>query len=130
MVEECKGNGTPPDLTLHQPTSNHQAGAYLDKGGVVHVAEEAHEELAVHSIGDAAVARYGLAKVFQFERPLEAAREESTKRRDDGRETGHEQRVPLDRCQVEILDVPVELCVCGWVGGWLGYEEVEETERG
>lgn len=50
---------------------------------VVHVGQHGHNELAVHAVNHAAVARDAVAKVFNVEGPLEPRSEESTKRRNE-----------------------------------------------
>lgn len=49
------------------------------KGLVVQVREEAHEELAVHSVRDSSVAGDGVSKVLDLERSLETRGEEASK---------------------------------------------------
>ena len=64
---------------------NHFSQASLvssNKSLVVKVREHAHDELAIHPVGDAAVTRDRITKVLDLERPLQARCKESTKRSD------------------------------------------------
>lgn len=49
-----------------------------DEGVVVNIGEEAHDELAVHAVSDATVARNRVAKVLNFEGALETGSEETS----------------------------------------------------
>ena len=62
-----------------------------DEAGNVDVHEGGHQELAVETIHDAAVAGYDVAEVFDFERSLKAGREETAERCDDRAERGEGQ---------------------------------------
>lgn len=68
----------------------------LDESGVVDVDEESNEELAVHAIGDAAVAGEELVKVLLLEGALHGRGKEATKGRNDGGEDGGDHHVELD----------------------------------
>ena len=46
---------------------------------VIHVCEEAHDELAIHAIGHPAMSRYRIAEIFDVEGALQAAGKETTK---------------------------------------------------
>ena len=52
------------DRELHHTA--HARLVHRDEALVVHVGEEAHDELAVHAIGDAAVAGDAVAEVFDL----------------------------------------------------------------
>lgn len=62
---------------------------------VVDVGEEAHDELAVHAIGNTSMARDGVAKVLDLERALETRSKEATERRNERSERGPEEGVDL-----------------------------------
>lgn len=66
-----------------------------DEGVIVHVGEEAHDELAVHAVRHAAVSGDGVAKVFDLEGALEARGEEAAKGGDEGGEGGQDEGVEL-----------------------------------
>jgi len=66
-----------------------------DKTLVVHERKEAHDELAVHAIGDAAVAGDALAEVFDFEGAFEARGEEAAEGRDERGEGCEDENVEL-----------------------------------
>jgi hypothetical protein len=66
-----------------------------DETLVVHKGEEAHDELAVHSIRDAAVAGDRFAEILDFERAFKARREEAAERRDEGGEGGEYEDMEL-----------------------------------
>lgn len=54
-----------------------------DEGVVVHVSEEAHDELAVHTISDTAVSGNRVAKVLDLECSLESGSEEPSEGSDE-----------------------------------------------
>lgn len=62
---------------------------------VIHVREEAHYELAVHAIGDTAVAWDGVAKILDLEGAFEARGKETSKRRDERGECAEDEDVYL-----------------------------------
>ena len=64
---------------------------------VVDVGEEAHDELAVHAIGNTAMARNRVAKVFDLERALKTRSKEATERRNQRSERGPKEGVDLHR---------------------------------
>lgn len=68
-----------------------------DERVVVDVGKESHDELAVHAIGDAAVARNRVAKVLDLESALETGCEEAAKGGNERRKSGKNQGVELDR---------------------------------
>lgn len=72
-----------------------------DEALVVHEGERAHDELAVHAVGDAAVAGNGVAKVLDVEGALDARGKEAAKGRDQRRKGGEDQDVELQRLDVE-----------------------------
>lgn len=103
---------TPDDLELllHRQTVdgdlNYISDARLehrDEAVVVHVREEAHDELAVHAVSDATVTRDRLAKVLDLESTLETGGEEAAKGSDKRSECGENQNVELDRLNMEGL---------------------------
>ena len=51
---------------------------------VIHVCKEAHDKLAVHSVGHTAVAGNGVAKVLDLEGSLKARSKKATKGSDQG----------------------------------------------
>jgi hypothetical protein len=72
-----------------------------DEALVVHEGERAHDELTVHAVGDAAVARDGVAKVLDVEGALDAGGEEAAEGCDQGGEGGQDQDVELQRLDLE-----------------------------
>ena len=62
---------------------------------VVQVREEAHNELAVHAVRDATVARNGVAEILDLEGALEARCEEAAKGRDERGERGEVEGVEV-----------------------------------
>ncbi len=66
------------DGRLNDPTQRHLI--YCNKTMVIHVDEEAHDELAVHSIGHTAMAGNWVTKVFDLEGALETRGEEAAER--------------------------------------------------
>lgn len=64
---------------------------------VIHKGEQTHDELAIHAVGDAAMARDGFAKVFNFEGPFETRGEEAAKGGDEGGKSGEDEDVHLHR---------------------------------
>lgn len=69
----------------------------LDEGVEVHVGEEAHNELAVHTVRHAAVSWDRVAKVLNLEGALETRSEETAERSDERRKGGQGQGVQLHR---------------------------------
>lgn len=70
---------------------------------VVHVREEAHDELAVHAVSDATVTRDRLAEVLNLEGTLKTGGEEAAKGSNEGSEGGEDQDVELDGLDMEGL---------------------------
>lgn len=68
---------------------------------VVHVGEESHDELAVHTVRNTTVARDRFAEVLDLESALKSGSEESTERRDQGGEGCENQNVELNGLDVE-----------------------------
>lgn len=68
-----------------------------NKGMVVHVGEEAHDELAIHAIRHTAMSRNGVAKVLDLESALEPRSEETAKRCNERGKGGQYQSVQLHR---------------------------------
>ena len=62
---------------------------------VVHEGKETHNELAVHTIGNTAVARNGLAEVFDLKGTFEAGGEETAEGRNEGGECCENEDVEL-----------------------------------
>lgn len=69
----------------------------------VHVREESHDELAIHAIGDTAVAGDRLAKVLHVEGTLQARGKESTERSDERGKRGESKDVELHRLNPKCL---------------------------
>ena len=82
---------------------------------IVHESKETHDELAVHTIGDTAVARNWLAEVFDFEGTFETRGEEAAEGRNEGRECCEDEDVKLHG---------------GDVNGWRDFEGGWEREVG
>lgn len=76
----------------------------LDESGVVDVDEEANEELAVHAIGDAAVAGNDLVEVLLLESALHGGREEAAEGSNDRGEESDDDGVQLDGNDGEVAD--------------------------
>lgn len=70
---------------------------HCDEALVVHESEEAHDELAVHTVSHAAVTRNGVAKVLDVEGALEARGEEAAERCNQRSEGCHDKDVELHR---------------------------------
>ena len=66
-----------------------------DEALIIHEGEEAHDELAVHAVGDAAVAGDAVAKVLDLEGSLEAGGEEAAEGGDERGEGGEDHDVEL-----------------------------------
>lgn len=64
---------------------------------VVHVGKESHDELAIHPVCNAPVARNRLAKVLDLEGPLKSRGKETTKGSNQRSERGEDQDMELDR---------------------------------
>ena len=83
---------------------NHPAHARLvhrDETRVVHETEQPHDELAVHAVRDAPVARDRLAEVFDFEGAFEPRGEEAAEGGDEGGKGREDEDVELHRGDVE-----------------------------
>lgn len=65
----------------------------------VSVDEPGHDELAIESVHEPAVAGYGVAKVFYFKRALKTAGKKAAERSNGRRERSQRQRVKLKRIQ-------------------------------
>lgn len=68
---------------------------------IVHECEEAHDELAIHAVCDAAVSGNRLAKIFDLECAFQPRRKESAKGSDQGCKCREHQDVELDRLDAE-----------------------------
>lgn len=66
-----------------------------NEGVVIHVGEEAHDELAIHAVGDAAVAGDRVAKVLDLEGALETRGKETTEWGNQGRKRGQDESMEL-----------------------------------
>ena len=78
---------------------NHAAHARImhrHEALIIHEGEHAHDELAVHAIRDASVARDGLAEVLDLESALEARGEEAAEGRDQRGKSREDEDVELD----------------------------------
>lgn len=72
-----------------------------DEAVEVHKGKEAHDELAIHTVRDTAMARDRLAEILDLERPLESGGEEPAERSDERCEAGKNQDVELHRLDVD-----------------------------
>jgi hypothetical protein len=72
-----------------------------DEAGVVEKRNRSHDELAVHAVGHAAVARNRVAKVLDLESALQTGGEEAAKGCDQRGECGENEDVELDGHDVE-----------------------------
>lgn len=137
----------PHDLDLllarqaHHRGLNHIPDTRLVDGNkalIIHKREKAHDELAIHAVGDAAVAGDGFAKVFDLEGAFEAGGEEAAEGGDQRGEGGEDEDVELHGRDVEGLRVAEEVGeVVGlrdedWVGdaGEAGEDVGAEVLRG
>lgn len=68
---------------------------HRDEAGIVHESEEAHDELAIHTISHATMTRNGITKVLNLKRALEARCEEATEGRDEGCKCRKDKNVEL-----------------------------------
>ena len=68
---------------------------------VVHKGQRAHDELAVHAVGDAAVAWDRVAKVLDLEGSLDARRKKAAERRHQRRKSGENENVQLHGLDVD-----------------------------
>lgn len=68
---------------------------------IIHVCEESHDKLAVHSVRNTTMSGDRLAKVLDLESPLEARGEETTKRRDQRSKRRENQDMELNGLDVE-----------------------------
>ena len=68
---------------------------HSNKALIVHESEETHDELAVHSVSDATVARNGFAEILDFEGPFETACEEAAEGSDERGEGCEDEDVEL-----------------------------------
>lgn len=67
---------------------------------IIHKGKEAHDELAVHSIRDAAVTGDRFAEILDLEGSFQAGGKEAAKRRDEGGEGGEEENMKLHGCDM------------------------------
>lgn len=58
-----------------------------NEGVVVHVGEETHDELAVHTVGNTAVTGDGVAEILDLEGALQTRGEETSEGSDQGSES-------------------------------------------
>lgn len=68
-----------------------------DEAVVVHVGEETHDELAIHAIGNTAVAGDGVTKVLDLKGALQAGGKEATKGGNEGGKGGEIESMDLNR---------------------------------
>lgn len=64
----------------------HASLVHGDESVVVHVGEETHDELAVHTVGHASVSGDGVTEVLDLKASLESRGEETTERSNEGGE--------------------------------------------
>lgn len=76
---------------------------YGNKAVIVHICEEAHDELAVHTIRHSAVTGNRVAKILDLKGPLKAGGKESTEWSNEGCESGKDEDMDLHRCHRERL---------------------------
>ena len=67
-----------------------------DEGVVVNVRKEPHDELAVHPVGDAAMAGDGVAEILDAKGALQAGCEEAAKGSDEGSKSGKGEAVEVN----------------------------------
>jgi len=70
---------------------------------VVHVGKKAHDKLAVHAVGHTSMPRDAVAKVLDFERPLQSRGEEAAERGNQRGKGGEHQDVKLHRRDPECM---------------------------
>ena len=81
---------------------------------VVHKSNGSHDELAVHSVGHAAMSRNRVAKVLDLEGTLQSRCEEATEWSDQRGEGSERQDMELDWFDGELLRDSKR----GWDGEW------------
>lgn len=85
---------------------------------VVHIGEQAHDELAVHSVSNTTMTGNGFSKVLNFERPFQPRGEEAAEWSNKGGKGRKDKNVELDWGDVEgLVDVSPF-----WHGVWLCFE--------
>jgi hypothetical protein len=72
---------------------------YTDKAAVVNISEDAHEELAVHSIGHPTMARNTVAEVLDVKSALKTGCKEPSKWSHERRKCRKDQAVKLVRAK-------------------------------
>lgn len=111
------------DGSLHHTTQADLVSR--NKRVVVHECEEAHYELAVHTIRHTAVAWNGVAKVFDLKGTLQARGKETAKRRNQRGESGEDHGVNLHglhgHAEVRVWWKENELgqLICVWQEDWV-----------
>lgn len=83
------------DGHLHQ--ASHRRLVRGNETVIIHVHEETHDELAIHAVRHAAVARNGVTKVLDLESALQTRCKESTEGSNERGECGDKQGMNLDR---------------------------------
>lgn len=68
---------------------------------IVHECQCSHDELAIHTVGNTAVAGDGVAKVLDMERPLDSRGEEAAERGNQRSERGQDEDMELQRLYLE-----------------------------
>lgn len=97
-----------------------------DESVVIDVCEEAHDKLAVHTVGHAAVPRDRIAEVLDFEGAFKARGEEATKGCDEGGESRENKSVELDwryrdaECRVRRQEEELRKLECAWEENGVG----------
>lgn len=75
----------------------HAGLVHGNEGVVVHVGEESHDELAVHTVGHASMSGNGVTEILDLEASLESRGEETTEGGDEGGERCEDEGVQLHR---------------------------------
>jgi len=83
---------------------------FADKAAVVDIDKHAHQKLAVHSIGHAAMSWNAVTEIFDVESTLETRSEEATKRCYQRSKACHKQEMELIRRIRDRVDLARENC--------------------
>jgi len=81
---------------------------FPDQTAVIHVGENAHQKLAVHSISHSSMPGNAVAKIFHVERPLKPGGKKATEWGDKGRKNGHDENVQVVGRVGERRNVPAQ----------------------
>jgi len=97
---EATGDGLEDRANCHS--------VFADQAAIIDVGEDAHQELAIHSISHPPVSRNAVAKVLDVEGTLKPGSEEATERSNKGCKNGHNEDVEMVDCIRERRNVSSE----------------------